>query len=132
MEGFSRIVAPLTLLTRKGRKFVWEEDQERSFLEIKTRLISAPILAVPSGTEGFIIYSDGSKMGLGCVLLRHGKVIAYASRQLKTHERNYPNHDLELAAVIFVLKIWRHYLHGVSCEIFTDHKILKYIFTQKN
>ena len=103
----------------------------RSFLEIKARLTSAPVLTVPSGTEGFVIFSDASKLGLGCVLMQHGKVIAYASRQLKTHERNYPTHDLELAAVIFTLKIWRHYLYGVSCEVFTDHKSLKYIFTQK-
>ncbi|GJR50761.1 putative nucleotidyltransferase, ribonuclease H [Tanacetum coccineum] len=77
------------------------------------------------------IYSDASKKGLGCVLMQHGKVIAYASRQLKPYEVNYPTHDLELAAVVFALKIWRHYLYGESCDIFTDHKSLKYIFTQR-
>nr|GEX41852.1 retrotransposon protein, putative, Ty3-gypsy subclass [Tanacetum cinerariifolium] len=78
------------------------------------------------------IYSDASKKGLGCVLMQHGKVIAYASRQLKPYEVNYPTHDLELAAVVFVLKIWRHYLYGESCDVFTDHKSLKYIFTQRD
>nr|GFA76486.1 putative reverse transcriptase domain-containing protein [Tanacetum cinerariifolium] len=81
--------------------------------------------------SGYQIYSDASKKGLGCVLMQHGKVIAYASRQLKPYEENYPTHDLELAAVIFALKIWRHYLYGETCDIFTDHKSLKYIFTQK-
>ena len=107
------------------------EEQDRSFLEVKTKITSAPVLTVPSGTEGFVIYSDASKLGLGCVLMQHGRVIAYASQQLQIHERNYPTHDLELAAVIFALKIWRHYLYGVSYEIFTDHKSLKYIFIQK-
>ena len=93
--------------------------------------MSAPVLIVPSGDEGFTIYSDASKMGLGCVLMQNNKVVAYASRQLKPYEQNYPTHDLELAAVVFALKIWRHYLYGVKCEIFTDHKSLKYIFTQK-
>jgi len=74
------------------------------------------------------VYCDASRVGLGCVLKQHDKVIAYASRQLKKHEQNYPTHDLEMAAVIFALKNWRHYLYGETCEIFTDHKSLKYIF----
>nr|GFC23016.1 reverse transcriptase [Tanacetum cinerariifolium] len=78
------------------------------------------------------IYSDASKKGLGCVLMKHGKVIAYASRQLKLYEVNYPTHDLELATVVFALKIWRHFLYGESCDVFTDHKSLKYIFTQRD
>ena len=78
-----------------------------------------------------MIYSDASKIGLGAVLMQNGKVIAYASRQLKDHEKNYPTHDLELAAVVFALKIWRHYLYGTKCEVYTDHQNLKYIFTQK-
>ena len=94
-------------------------------------MISAPVLTIPSSTEGFRIYSDASKKGLGCVLMQNGKVIAYASRQLKDYERNYSTHDLELAAVVFALKIWRHYLYGVHCEIFTDHKSLKYLSTQR-
>ena len=112
-------------------KFVWGNDCEQSFQELKRRLTSAPILTIPSGDEGFMVYTDASRKGLGCVLMQEGKVIAYASRQLKSYELNYPTHDLELAAIVFALKIWRHYLYGRTFEIFTDHKSLKYIFTQK-
>ena len=94
-------------------------------------LTTAPVLTIPQGTSGFAIYCDASKLGLGAVLMQHGKVIAYASRQLKDYEKRYPIHDLELAAVVFALKIWRHYLYGVHCDIYTDHKTLKYLFTQK-
>nr|GFC04420.1 putative reverse transcriptase domain-containing protein [Tanacetum cinerariifolium] len=114
-----------------GLAVVWNEEREKSFEELKQRLVSAPVLTLPSGSGGFQIYSDASKKGLGCVLMQHGKVIAYASRQLKPYELNYPTHDLELAAVVFALKIWRHYLYGESCDVFTDHKSLKYIFTQR-
>nr|GFC87174.1 reverse transcriptase [Tanacetum cinerariifolium] len=99
----------VTELMRKGENFVWNEEREKSFEELKQRLVSAPVLTLPSGSGGFQIYSDASKKGLGCVLMQHGKVIAYASRQLKPYEVNYPTHDLELAAVVFALKIWRHY-----------------------
>ena len=78
------------------------------------------------------MYSDASKLGLGCVLMQNGKVVAYASRQLKIHEQNYATHDLELTAVVFALKLWRHYLYGAQFEVFTDHKSLKYIFTQND
>ena len=78
------------------------------------------------------MYYDASRMDLGYVLIQHGKVIAYASRKLRPHEKNYPTHDLELAAVIFALKIWRHYLYGVHVDIYTDHKSLQYIFNQKD
>ena len=111
IEGFSLIATLLTQLTRKNKKWVWSEECEKSFQELK-RLTTAPVLTLPSGTEGFVVYSDASGKGLGCVLMQHGKVIAYASRQLKTHEVNYPVHDLELAAVVFALRIWRHYLYG--------------------
>nr|GFA70755.1 reverse transcriptase [Tanacetum cinerariifolium] len=131
VKGFSRLALPLTKLMRKGEKFVWNEEREKSFEELKQRLVSAPVLTLPSGSGGFPIYRDAFKNGLGCVLMQHGKVIAYASRQLKPYEVNYPTHDLELAAVVFALKIWRHYLYGESCDIFTDHKSLKYIFTQQ-
>uniref|UniRef100_A0A2N9EF72 Integrase catalytic domain-containing protein n=1 Tax=Fagus sylvatica TaxID=28930 RepID=A0A2N9EF72_FAGSY len=131
VEGFSHLAMPLTRLTQKGVKFEWSEECEQSFQELKRRLVSAPILTIPDGSGGLIIYSDASKKGLGCVLMQHGRVVAYASRQLKPYEQNYPTHDMELAAVVFALKIWRHYLYGVQCEIFTDHKSLKYIFTQK-
>ena len=87
------------------------------------------MLIVPQSSVGYVIYSDASKKGLDCVLMQHGKVVAYASRQLKDYEKNYPTHDLELAAVVFVLKIWRHYLYGEKTQIYTDHKSLKYLFT---
>ncbi|RVW60053.1 Retrovirus-related Pol polyprotein from transposon 17.6 [Vitis vinifera] len=131
IEGFSKIALPLTKLTQKGVKFEWSDDCECSFQELKNRLVSAPILTIPSGSGGFVVYSDASHQGLGCVLMQHGRVVAYASRQLKPYERNYPTHDLELAAVVFALKIWRHFLFGETCEIFTDHKSLKYLFSQK-
>ncbi|GKC74231.1 putative reverse transcriptase domain-containing protein [Tanacetum coccineum] len=105
VEGFSRLALPLTKLMRKGEKFVWNEEREKSFEELKQRLVSAPILTLPSGSGGFQIYSDASKKGLGCVLMQHGKVIAYASRQLKPYEVNYPTHDLELAAVSQIYKV---------------------------
>ncbi|TYK08868.1 pol protein [Cucumis melo var. makuwa] len=131
VEDFSRIASPLTQLTRKGTPFVWSPTCESSFLELKQKLVTAPVLTVPDGSGSFVIYSDGSKKGLGCVLMQQGKVVAYASRQLKSHEQNYPTHDLELAAVVFTLKIWRHYLYGERIQIYTDHKSLKYFFTQK-
>jgi len=131
IEGFSLIATPLTQLTRKNKKWVWSEECEKSFQELKRRLTTAPMLTLPSGTEGFVVYSDASGKGLGCVLKQHGKVIAYASRQLKTHEVNYLVHDLELAAVVFALRIWRHYLYGSQTQIFTDHKSLKYLMSQK-
>ncbi|KAL5568094.1 hypothetical protein UlMin_024669 [Ulmus minor] len=131
VEGFSSLAVPLTALTKKDKKFEWTDKCERSFQELKQRLTSAPILVLPSEDEEFAVYCDASKIGLGAVLMQKEKVIAYASRQLKVHEKNYPTHDLELAAVVFALKIWRHYLYGVHCQIYTDHKSLKYIFTQK-
>ncbi|KAL0543835.1 hypothetical protein IC582_018940 [Cucumis melo] len=144
VENFSRIATPLTQLTRKGVPFVWSKACEDSFLPfvwskacedsfqtLKQKLVTAPVLTVPDGSGSFVIYSDASKKGLGCVLMQQGKVVAYASRQLKSHEQNYPTHDLELAAVVFALKIWRHYLYGEKIQIFTDHKSLKYFFTQK-
>ncbi|KAL4013253.1 hypothetical protein IC575_025415 [Cucumis melo] len=131
VEHFSRIATPLTQLTRKGAPFVWSKACEDSFQNLKQKLVTAPVLTVPDGSGSFVIYSDASKKGLGCVLMQKGKVVAYASRHLKSHEQNYPTHDLELAAVVFALKIWRHYLYGEKIQIFTDHKSLKYFFTQK-
>ncbi|KAL0536830.1 hypothetical protein IC582_025792 [Cucumis melo] len=113
----------------------WERPisvtEVRSSRELKKRLVTAPILALPVTRKDYVIYCDASRLGLGCVLMQDGNVIAYASRQLKEHECNYPTHDLELAAVVLALKIWRHYLFGEKCHIFTDHKSLKYIFDQK-
>ena len=132
VEGFSKIATPLTKLTRKEEKFIWSEACQNSFDELKQRLTTAPVLTLPSGSEGFTVYCDASKQGLGCVLMQHDRVIAYASRQLKKHEVNYPTHDLELTTVVFALRIWRHYLYGVPCRIFTDHKSLQYLFSQKD
>jgi ribonuclease HI len=87
---------------------------------------------MPDIHKSFDTYCDASKQGLGCVLMQEGHVIAYASRQLRKHEQNYPTHDLELAAVVHALKIWRHYLLGHICQIYTDYKSLKYIFTQND
>ncbi|CAA0840345.1 Uncharacterized mitochondrial protein AtMg00860, partial [Striga hermonthica] len=131
IEGFSRIALPLSQLTRKSVKFEWTDRCEASFQELKRRLTSAPVLTIPDPSRSFTIFSDASRQGLGCVLMQDGQVVAYASRQLKPHEQNYPTHDLELAAVVHALKIWRHYLYGGRCEIFTDHKSLQYIFPQK-
>jgi hypothetical protein len=131
IQDFSRIAMPMTKLLRKGIKFEWTDKCEESFQILKKKLTTAPMLALPSGHGGFVVYSDASGTGLGCVLMQNGKVIAYASHQLKIHERNYPTHDLELAAVVFALKIWRHYLYGEQFEVFTDHKSLKYMFSQK-
>ncbi|GJU49279.1 putative reverse transcriptase domain-containing protein [Tanacetum coccineum] len=131
IEGFSKIAKPMTKLTQKKVKFVWGDKQEAAFQLLKQKLCSAPILALPEGSEDFIAYCDASKKGLAVVLMQREKVIAYASRQLKIHEKNYTTHDLELGAVVFALKIWRHYLYGTKCTVFTDHKILQHILNQK-
>ncbi|KAA0036143.1 reverse transcriptase [Cucumis melo var. makuwa] len=131
IEDFSRLALPLTALTRKNAKFEWLDKCEQSFQELMKRLVTAPILALPVTGKDYVIYCDASRLGLGCVLMQDGNVIAYASRQLKEHECNYSTHDLELAAVVLALKIWRHYLFGEKCHIFTDHKSMKYIFDQK-
>ena len=132
IKNFSRIAVPLTALTHKGKSFVWGTDQEEAFQILKQKLCNAPILTLPDGNNDFVVYCDASNQGLGCVLMQRNKVIAYASRQLKTHEKNYTTHDLELGAVVFALKIWRHYLYGTKCVIFTDHKSLQHIFDQKD
>ncbi|KAK1660854.1 hypothetical protein QYE76_049013 [Lolium multiflorum] len=121
----------MTQLLKKDKKFEWTAKCEESFQQLKNRLTTAPILIMPDITKPFDVYCDASKIGLGCVLMQEGKVISYLSRQLKQHEQNYPTHDLELAAVVLALKVWRHYLMGNRCEIYSDHKSLKYIFTQK-
>jgi hypothetical protein len=130
IENFSNIANLMTELLKNNTKFEWLEACEKSFQELKKRLTTAPVLTLPDIKKDFVVYCDASKQGLGCVLMQEGKVVAYASRQLKKHEENYPTHDLELAAVVHALKIWRHYLMGNKCELFTDHKSLKYFFTQ--
>uniref|UniRef100_A0A251VPE0 RNA-directed DNA polymerase n=1 Tax=Helianthus annuus TaxID=4232 RepID=A0A251VPE0_HELAN len=132
IKDFSKIAQPLTLLTQKGVTYRWGNMQETAFQYLKDRLCSAPILSLPEGTEDFVVYCDASIQGLGCVLMQRDKVIAYASRQLKVHERNYTTHDLELGAVVFALKIWRHYLYGTRCTIYTDHRSLEHILKQKD
>jgi len=112
IEGFSKIVAPLTQLTLKDQHFTWTDKCEESFQELKRRLTSAPILVIPDVGKPFEVYCDASHLSLGCVLMQEKKAVTYALRQFKVHERNYPTHDLELAAIVFALKIWRHYLYG--------------------
>uniref|UniRef100_A0A251RRD4 RNA-directed DNA polymerase n=1 Tax=Helianthus annuus TaxID=4232 RepID=A0A251RRD4_HELAN len=131
IENFSKIAVPLTALTQKNQPFEWGSKQEEAFQTLKQKLCDAPILTLPEGNDDFVVYCDASKLGLGCVLMQRNKVIAYASRQLKVHEKNYTTHDLELGAVVFALKIWRHYLYGTKCVVFTDHKSLQHIFNQK-
>ena len=122
----------MTNLTKQNVPFVWSDECEESFQNLKTLLTTAPILTLPVEGKNFIVYCDSSYSGLGAVLMQERNVIAYASRQLKVHERNYLTHDLELAAVVFALKQWRHYLYGVKCEVYTDHRSLQYVFTQKD
>ena len=131
IEGFSKIVAPLIQLTQKDQPFTWTDKCEESFQELKRRLTSAPILVIPDVGKPFEVYCDASHLGLGCVLMQEKKAVTYASRQLKVHERNYPTHDLELAAIVFTLKIWRHYLYGAQFHVFSDHKSLRCLFDQK-
>ncbi|GJZ36097.1 retrovirus-related pol polyprotein from transposon 17.6 [Tanacetum coccineum] len=110
----------MDLMNRKNKKYIWGEDQETAFQLLKQKLCEAPILALPEGNDDFVVYCDASHQGLGAVLMQREKVIAYASRQLKPNEENYTTHDLELGAVVFALKIWRHYLYGTKyydCEI---------------
>nr|GFB19441.1 putative reverse transcriptase domain-containing protein [Tanacetum cinerariifolium] len=106
----------MTKLTQKKVKFKWDDKQEAAFQLLKQKLCSAPILALPEGSEDFIVYCDALNKGLGAVLMQREKVISYASRQLKIHEKNYTTHDLELRAVIFALKIWRHYLQILNAQ----------------
>ncbi|GJV67437.1 reverse transcriptase domain-containing protein [Tanacetum coccineum] len=115
----------------KYKKFDWGDEQENAFQTLNDMLCDAPILALPEGTDDFVVYCDTSNQGFGCVLIHRDKVISYASRQLKIHEKNYTTHDLELGVVVFALKTWRHYLYGTRSVIYTDHKSLQHIFDQK-
>ncbi|GJU01637.1 putative reverse transcriptase domain-containing protein [Tanacetum coccineum] len=120
-----------TTPTEIHKKFVWGEGQETTFQILKQKLCEALILALPEGNDDFVVYCDASIQGLGAVLMQREKVIAYASRQLKPHEENYTTHDLELGAVVFALKNWRHYLYGTKCIVFTNHKSLQHVLNQK-
>jgi len=125
------MVSPLTQLTRKEKPFLWTKQCEACFEEMKKRLTTASMLAILDTTEAFEVYCDASYQGLGCVLMQEKRPMVYASRQLKIHEKNYPTHGLELAAIVFALTIWRHYLYGSQFCVFSDHKSLKYLFDHK-
>ncbi|GKF74164.1 putative reverse transcriptase domain-containing protein, partial [Tanacetum coccineum] len=128
---FSKIAKSITKLTQKGVKFDWGDKAEAVFQLIKQKLSSAPILALPDGSKDFVVYCDASIKGLGAVLMQREKVITYASCQLKIHEKNYTTHDMEHGSVVFALKIWRHYMYGMKCTVFTDHKSLQHILDHK-
>jgi hypothetical protein len=130
IERFSNISKPMIDLLEKGKTFEWTPRHEAIFQELKKRLTTAPVLTMLDMEKPFSIYCDASGQGLGCVLMQDGHVVAYASRQLRKHEEKYPTHDLELAAMVHALKIWRHYITSKRCEVYSDHKSLKYIFTQ--
>ena len=119
----------LTRLTKKGVPFVWGTECQKAFETLKTKLTSAPVLVIPSSDKTFVVYTDASLSGLDGVLIQTQRVVTYISRQLRTHEQNYPTHDLELVVVIFALKVWRYYLYGVQFKLFTDHQSLKYLFS---
>jgi hypothetical protein len=129
---FSKIVKPITSLLKNDTKFDWSSKCNEAFEQLKVLLTTAPVLAQPDIEKPFDVYYDASGSGLGCVLMQEGRVIAYASRQLRRHEEHYPTHDLELAAVVHVLKIWHHYLMGNIFHIYTNHKSLKYILPSQN
>jgi hypothetical protein len=132
LPDFSRIAKPMTKLLKKGVKLVWSEECDQAFHTLRKHLTSAPVLTQPDMSKPFEVFCDASGTGLGCVLMQENRVIAYASRALRPHEKNYPTHDLELGAVVHALKLCRHYLMGNHCNIYTDHKSLKYIFTQSD
>nr|GEV39346.1 putative reverse transcriptase domain-containing protein [Tanacetum cinerariifolium] len=131
IKGFSKIAKPLTKLTQKNKNYIWGEEQESAFQLLRQKLYEAPILALLEGNDDIVVYCDASLQGLGAVLMQREKVITYVSRQLKPHEENYTTHDHKLGAVVFALKIWRHYLYGTKCTIFTDHKSLQHILRHK-
>ena len=121
---FSKISKPMTCLLKKDEQFVWTPECKEAFHKLRTLLTSAPVLAQPDIEKPFDVFCNASGIGLGCVLMQEGCVIAYALRQLRKYEVNYPTHDLELAAVVHALKIWRHYLLGNLCNIYTDIRVL--------
>nr|GFB21326.1 putative reverse transcriptase domain-containing protein [Tanacetum cinerariifolium] len=131
IKEFSLIAKPLSKLTQKNKPFVWGNNEEEAFQTLKRKLCSALILLLPEGSEDFVVYCDASLRGFGAVLMQREKVIAYASRQLRKNEENYTTHDLKLGAVVFALRLWRHYLYGTKCTVYTDHKSLQYILDQK-
>ena len=129
IKNFSRIAGPLSDLTEKQDKFIWGTKCKTSFKKLKKQLTMAPVLTLSNVKDRYTVYTDVSREGLRCILMQNTNVIACVSRKLKSHEKNYPTHNLELAAVVFALKKWRHYLYGVTLEVYTDHKSLKYLFS---
>jgi hypothetical protein len=130
IENLSKIAKPMTELLKSNTQHVWSDKCEASIQELKTCLTTTPVLTLPDASKDFVVYCDASRQGLRCVLMRGGKVVACASQHLQKHEEIYPTHDLKLATVVHALKIWRHYLMGNKCDIYTDHKSLKFVFTQ--
>jgi hypothetical protein len=130
IEGFLKIAKPMTALLGNKVEFKWTQKCLEAFGALKEKLTTTPVLVLPDVHKPFSVYCNTCYTGLGCVLMQEGRVVAYSSRQLKVHEKNYPIHDLELAVVVHALKTWRHYLYGKKCDVYTDHKSLKYIFTQ--
>jgi hypothetical protein len=130
IPNFSKIVKPITELLKMRKKYIWSEACDEAFKHLKKLLTTSPMLAQPDTTKPFDVYCDTSGTGLGGVLMQEGRVISYSSRQLRCHEEHYPTHDLELAAVLMALRMWRHYLLRNVVHIYMDHKSLKYIFTQ--
>jgi hypothetical protein len=130
IPNFSKITKPIIELLKKGNKYLWSEACDEAFKHLKRLLTTSPMLAQPDITRPFDVYCDASGMGLGGVLMQEGQVISYSLRQLRRHEEHYSTHDLELVAVVMALRTWRHYLLGNAVHIYTDHKSLKYIFTQ--
>ncbi|XP_070056592.1 uncharacterized protein [Nicotiana tomentosiformis] len=114
VKGFSSITAPLTKLTQKIVSFRWSDEYEESFQKLKIALTTAPVVVLPTCLGPYTVYCDAWRIGLGVVLMQNDRVIAYESHQLKTHEKNYHVHNLDLTAIVHALKIWRHYLYGVS------------------
>ena len=132
VEGFSKIAGPITELQKKNKKFIWIEKCTKAFRRLKELLTITQILKFPDMDEEFLVCIDTSKEGLGGVLMQDGRVIAYISRKLRRHEENYATHDLELLAIVYALKVWRHYLIGRKFELKTDHCGLQHIFTQSD
>jgi hypothetical protein len=130
IPNFSKIMKPITELFKKENKYLWSEASDEAFEHLKKLLTTSPMLAQPNTTKPFDVYCDASGTSVRCVLMQEGRVISYSSRQLRRHEEHYPTHDLEFAAVVMALWTWHHYLLGNAVHIYTDHKSLKYIFTQ--
>jgi hypothetical protein len=130
IPNFSKITKPITDLLKKDGKYIWNVEHDEEFQTLKKLRTTSPVLTQPDITKSFYVYCDASGTRLRCVLMQDGRAIAYSSRQLRHHEERYPTHDLELAVVVLALRTWRHYLLGNVVHIFTNHKSLKYIFTQ--